>query len=117
MHLFVTVTSGALLNSKLSLRVSTGHPERKENANSRAGTPRMEFVSEGTYYGKHCVRVLQHRRQGSRHDIKEVTVNTHLSLATQKDYIHGDNADVVATDSQKNTVYAVAKTKGVSREI
>ncbi|XP_038063530.1 uricase-like [Patiria miniata] len=76
--------------------------------------PKMDFVSDGTYYGKHQVRVMQHRRRGNVHDIKEVTVDTHLSLARQRDFIHADNSDVIATDSQKNTVYALAKTKGIT---
>ncbi|XP_022094664.1 uricase-like isoform X2 [Acanthaster planci] len=73
----------------------------------------MDLVSDGTYYGKHRVRILQHFRHGNTHNIKEVAVNTHLSLARQRDYLHGDNSDVIATDSQKNTVYALAKTKGI----
>lgn len=41
-------------------------------------------------------------------------VNTHLTLASKKDYLTGDNSDIVATDSQKNTVYLLAKKHGVT---
>jgi len=34
-------------------------------------------------------------------------------LDDKKDYLVGDNADIIATDSQKNTVYVLAKTHGV----
>lgn len=47
------------------------------------------------------------------HSVKELEVKTLLTLATQKDYLQGDNSDIVATDSQKNTVYVLAKKHGV----
>jgi urate oxidase len=40
-------------------------------------------------------------------------VSTRLTLATHKDYTHADNSDIIATDSQKNTVYLLAKKYGV----
>lgn len=47
------------------------------------------------------------------HSVKELEVKTLLTLASQKDYLQGDNSDIVATDSQKNTVYVLAKKHGV----
>lgn len=47
------------------------------------------------------------------HYIKEVEINTALTLSTMKDYTHGDNRDVIATDSQKNTCYVLAKKHGI----
>lgn len=47
------------------------------------------------------------------HSIKEFEVSTRLTLSSQKDYLEGDNSDIVATDSQKNTVYILAKKHGV----
>lgn len=40
-------------------------------------------------------------------------MSTRLTLATEKDYLHGDNSDIIATDSQKNTVYVLAKKFGI----
>lgn len=40
-------------------------------------------------------------------------VSTRLTLATEKDYLLGDNSDIIATDSQKNTVYVLAKKFGI----
>ncbi|XP_002740301.1 uricase-like [Saccoglossus kowalevskii] len=74
---------------------------------------KTEFIEEKTMYGKNGVRVLQHRREGKVHHIKEVEVNTELSLSSKKDYIDGDNNDVVPTDTQKNTVYALVREKGI----
>ncbi|XP_069947052.1 uricase [Cherax quadricarinatus] len=72
----------------------------------------FEWVSRG--YGKNNVKLLHVRREGPVHSIKEYEVCTQLTLDTDKDYIHGDNSDIVATDSQKNTVYILAKKHGVT---
>ena len=45
---------------------------------------------------------------------QELEVCTALTLNNHRDYIFEDNADVIATDSQKNTVYILAKQHGVS---
>lgn len=47
------------------------------------------------------------------HSVKELEVATRLTLSTKKDYLEGDNSDIIATDSQKNTVYVLAKKHGV----
>lgn len=76
-----------------------------------------EFVSEyqisDSGYGKDNVKLLHIERNGTVHNIKEFEVNTHLKLYSKKDYLNGDNSDIVATDSQKNTVYLLAKKFGV----
>lgn len=71
----------------------------------------LEWVARG--YGKSSVKLLYVRREGHVHSIKEYEVDTQLTLASDKDYLGGDNSDVVATDSQKNTVYILAKRHGV----
>lgn len=65
-------------------------------------------------YGKTGVKLLHIKRDGDVHSIQELEVCTHLTLATKKDYLVGDNSDIVATDSQKNTVYLLAKKHGVT---
>lgn len=64
-------------------------------------------------YGKDAVKILHVQRNGAVHSIKEFEVGSHLKLYSKKDYFHGDNSDIVATDSQKNTVYILAKKYGV----
>ncbi|KAH8283048.1 hypothetical protein KR054_011896 [Drosophila jambulina] len=64
-------------------------------------------------YGKDAVKVLHVSRQGPVHTIQEFEVGTHLKLYSKKDYYQGNNSDIVATDSQKNTVYLLAKKHGV----
>ena len=75
---------------------------------------KMEFIPEETYYGKSAVKLLRLRAEGNVHHIKEFEVNVHLSLSSKKDFESGDNSDIIATDTQKNTVYALAKLVGVS---
>lgn len=53
------------------------------------------------------------RENDVHHEIREYEVDTHLRLISQKDYLKGDNHDIIATDSQKNTVYLMAKKHGV----
>lgn len=69
----------------------------------------------GAYgYGKDHVKLLYVRRDDAlKHEIREYEVDTHLRLGSQKDYLEGDNRDIIATDSQKNTVYLLAKKHGV----
>ncbi|XP_014668862.1 PREDICTED: uricase-like [Priapulus caudatus] len=71
----------------------------------------MVFVN--TEYGKDYVRLLHVRREGPLHHTREIEVNTTLTLACQKDYTHADNSDIIATDTQKNTVYILAKQRGI----
>ena len=72
-----------------------------------------EFVYTG--YGKNYVKLLYLRRDGDIHFVKELEVSTELTLNSVKDYTHGDNSDIIATDSQKNTVYVMAKQYGVRK--
>lgn len=72
---------------------------------------KTEFAFSG--YGKNYVKLLQLRREGKIHYVKELEVNTQLTLNNTKDYLHGDNSDIIATDSQKNTVYILARQHGI----
>ncbi|KAF2903903.1 hypothetical protein ILUMI_02272 [Ignelater luminosus] len=70
-----------------------------------------EFGKYG--YGKNHVKLLHVFRRGSFHTIREFEVDTHLKLYTKKDYLDGDNRDIIATDTQKNTVFVLAKKHGI----
>jgi len=65
-------------------------------------------------YGKTGVKILHVSRKGGEHTIRELEVTTLLTLDNNKDYETGDNSDIIATDSQKNTVYVLAKQHGVA---
>ena len=63
-------------------------------------------------YGKHKVRVSKIKRGAadpSRHELIEATVNILLEGDLDEAYTKGENEKVVATDTCKNTIYAIAK--------
>ncbi|HEX3531224.1 MAG TPA: urate oxidase [Thermoanaerobaculia bacterium] len=59
-------------------------------------------------YGKSDVRLVTVRRGPDRHELRDVTVAIRLEGDFAAAYTHGDNTGVVATDTMKNTVYALA---------
>ncbi len=59
-------------------------------------------------YGKSGVRLVTVRRGPDRHELKDVTLAIHLEGDFAAAYTAGDNSGVVATDTMKNTVYALA---------
>ncbi|NP_001083634.1 urate oxidase L homeolog [Xenopus laevis] len=71
----------------------------------------VEFADTG--YGKNAVKVLQIKRNGKQHFIKEIEASVQLTLKSKKDYLEGDNADIIPTDTIKNTIYALTKLKGI----
>ncbi|WP_116048257.1 factor-independent urate hydroxylase [Amycolatopsis palatopharyngis] len=64
-------------------------------------------------YGKAEVRLVTVDRTEPTHHIKDLTVSTALRGELESTHLTGDNADVVATDTQKNTVFAFAKEQPV----
>ncbi|MEU6642340.1 factor-independent urate hydroxylase [Saccharomonospora sp. NPDC046836] len=64
-------------------------------------------------YGKAEVRLVTVERDGPVHHLRDLTVSTSLRGQLAATHLTGDNADVVATDTQKNTVYAFAKEQRV----
>ena len=77
----------------------------------------LEFIMAITFgdnqYGKAEVRLVHVTRDGDRHQIKDLNVSTALRGDFADAHLAGDNAKVVATDTQKNTVYAFAQQYGV----
>ena len=69
----------------------------------------MGSVLSWTRYGKSRIRLVKLRRSGGRHDIVDLTVDVQLEGAFEKVYTDGDNTSCLATDTMKNTVYAVAR--------
>jgi urate oxidase len=64
-------------------------------------------------YGKAEVRLVRVNRTDPRHEITDLNVSTSLRGAFQDAHTVGDNKDVLATDTQKNTVYSFAQQFGV----
>ncbi len=60
-------------------------------------------------YGKAEVRVVAVDRSAPRHTIKDLSVSTALRGDFAGAHLAGDNAHVLATDTQKNLVFALAR--------
>src|SRR5688500_11883187 len=60
-------------------------------------------------YGKAEVRVVKITRDTDRHEIEDLNVTSQLRGDFAAAHLDGDNAHVVATDTQKNTIYAFAR--------
>lgn len=65
-------------------------------------------------YGKAENRVVRIYRDTARHEIVDLNVSTSLRGDFAAAHTHGDQADVLPTDTQKNTAFAYAKEHGVN---
>lgn len=66
-------------------------------------------------YGKAETRVVRLTRDGDRHALIDLNVTTTLAGDLAAAHLTGDNANVLPTDTQKNTVYAFAAEPGVGQ--
>ncbi|MFC0109028.1 factor-independent urate hydroxylase [Kibdelosporangium aridum] len=73
----------------------------------------MAYSLGPNQYGKAEVRMVTVTRSGSTHSLQDLTVSTSLRGHLSATHLTGDNSDVVATDTQKNTVFAFAKEEPV----
>jgi urate oxidase len=69
----------------------------------------LAIVLGANAYGKAECRVVRIVRNGARHEIRDRNVSTSLHGDFAAAHIEGDQARVLPTDTQKNTVYAFAK--------
>lgn len=65
-------------------------------------------------YGKAENRIVRIYRDTARHEIVDLTVSTSLRGDFAVAHTTGDQADVLPTDTQKNTAFAYAKEHGVT---
>jgi urate oxidase len=74
----------------------------------------MAIVLGQDQYGKAETRVVRIYRDDGRHEIRDLSVTTSLSGDFAAAYLRGDQAQVLPTDSQKNTLFAYAREHGVA---
>ena len=60
-------------------------------------------------YGKSRIRLVKVRRSRDPHEIVDLTVDVQLEGAFEAVFVDGDNRPCLATDTMKNTVYALAR--------
>jgi urate oxidase len=69
----------------------------------------MSIVLSQAGYGKSEVRLVKVSRRADGHDLCDLTVDVGLEGDFDAAYTEGDNAGLLATDTMRNTVYALAK--------
>jgi urate oxidase len=74
----------------------------------------MSIVLGANQYGKSENRVVRIYRDTDRHEIRDLNVSTWLRGDFEDAHTTGDQANVLPTDTQKNTAFAYAKEHGVS---
>ena len=60
-------------------------------------------------YGKSRVRLVKIRRSTTAHEIVDVTIDVLLEGDFARVFVDGDNRSCLATDTMKNTIYALAR--------
>lgn len=73
----------------------------------------MAIVLGPNQYGKAETHVVRVYRDTARHEIRDLTVSTALRGDFAAAHVDGNQADVLPTDTQKNTVFAFAKERGI----
>ena len=74
----------------------------------------MAIVLADHQYGKAENRVVRFQRDAARHEIVDLNVTSTLRGDFADAYLAGDQSKVLPTDTQKNTIYAYAKEKGIA---
>ena len=68
-----------------------------------------DIILGANQYGKAEVHVVRVTRDTARHEIEDLSVTSQLRGEFDAAHRIGDNSKVVATDTQKNTIFAFAK--------
>lgn len=69
----------------------------------------MSIVLSQSGYGKFEIRLVKVSRRRHGHDLRDLTVDVGLEGDFDAAYVEGDNTGLIATDTMRNTVYALAK--------
>jgi urate oxidase len=75
----------------------------------------MSIVLGANNYGKSEVRLVKVTRGEDRHELIDLTVDIALEGEFEAAHVKGDNTGLLATDTMRNTVYALARTHPVDQ--
>src|SRR6266536_3371153 len=70
----------------------------------------MSVVLGANNYGKSEIRIVKVTRHPDRHDLRDLAVDVALEGDFEAAHTSGDNTGLLATDTMRNTVYALART-------
>ena len=68
----------------------------------------MSIVLSQSGYGKSEIRLVKVTRRADGHDLRDLTVEVMLEGDFDAAYVEGDNTGLLATDTMRNVVYALA---------
>jgi urate oxidase len=71
----------------------------------------MKIKLTGNAYGKNAINLSKIIRHTDHHEFRQISVNVSLQGDFETAHTLGDNSKLLPTDTQKNTVYALAKEK------
>lgn len=74
----------------------------------------MKIKLSKNAYGKNAVNLSKIIRHSDHHEFRQISVNISLQGDFETAHTKGDNSKILPTDTQKNTVYALAKEKFTS---
>ena len=69
----------------------------------------MKLTLKKNAYGKNAVNLSKIIRHPTYHEFRQISVNVSLEGDFETAHTVGDNSKILPTDTQKNTVYALAK--------
>src|SRR5216683_5835901 len=69
----------------------------------------MSALLTHSSYGKSRVRLTRITRHADHHELKELCVAIQLEGDFAASYTHGNNSQIITTDTMKNMVYVVAR--------
>ena len=72
-------------------------------------TARGGIVLGQNSYGKSEVRLVKVKRDTDRHELRDLTVDVALEGDFEATHVRDDNTGLLATDTMRNTIYALAK--------
>ena len=73
----------------------------------------MSIVLSQASYGKSEVRLVKVSRRPDGHDLRDLTVGVRLEGDFDAAYVDGNNTGLLATDTMRNAVYALAKERPI----
>jgi urate oxidase len=75
----------------------------------------MTFVLSQSNYGKSAIQLVKVVRAEGRHELSDVTVDVMLDGDFRAAHDEGDNSALIATDTMRNAVYALAAKHDVAQ--
>lgn len=69
----------------------------------------MKTILKENAYGKNAINLSKIIRHSTHHEFRQISVNVSLKGDFETAHTLGDNSKILPTDTQKNTVYALAK--------